>query len=339
MQKKSPNIIIIEGFWGVGKSTLISSIRRSHPVLFIPEPNHIEAKVKSDVSRWYQSQHNKRIKLAKKYVDYGEDVILERSILSSAAFFYAQHGLLPKWFNPIKLNLHILSNLHIIFLYGDKNYFFNNLYKIKNKDIVSAVRSHESFYENYLHFFVEIAPRLIGLDIKCIKIGKNSHSITNTNKLIQKILKSRKQSVKRKLSEIKAYCASAVMFYEDKFLLLYSKKHGQFSFPQGHQEEGEKLIDTVIREIKEETGFNDFEVITPIKTYGYRFYDNNKITHKIISCFLVRLRSLKKAKKCLESHESFTNHFFTIENAIEKLSWEEDKEMIRLAKKKIKTRF
>src|SRR3989344_8593401 len=131
-QKKLPSIVVIEGFWGVGKSTLITNIRQSYPVLFIPEPNYISAGIKTGISEWYQGQHNKRMKLAKKYIKFGENVILERSILSSAAFYYARYGFAPKWFNFTKSNITTLSNLHVFLLHIDKKSFLNNVSEIKD---------------------------------------------------------------------------------------------------------------------------------------------------------------------------------------------------------------
>lgn len=327
-QKKLPNIVIIEGFWGVGKSTLITTIRQSYPVLFIPEPNYISAGIKTGISEWYRDQHNKRMELAKKYIGYGENVILERSILSSIAFYYARHGFMPKWFNSSKLELSFLNNIHIFFLYNDKNSFLKNYFKIKDRSVKSAMIK-KSFYDNYFNFFAEIAPKLIKQKIVCVKISENQYQ-PDINKEIKKIL-SGNHSETKKIKESKHYCASAVMFYGDKFLLLYSSKHRHFSLPQGHRNEGEELIDTILREIKEETGFYDFEIIMPINTYGFRFYNKNQITHKIITCFLVKLNSLKKNKKGFEAHESYTNHFFVAENAIKKLNWPEDKEVMKRA--------
>jgi len=327
-QKKLPNIVVIEGFWGVGKSTLITNIRQSYPVLFIPEPNYISAGIKTGISEWYRDQHNERMKLAKKYIKFGENVILERSILSSVAFYYARHGFMPKWFDQSKLELSSLNNIHIFFLYNDKNSFLKNYSEIKDRSVKSAM-AKESFYYNYFNFFAKIVPKLINQKIVCVKISKNRYQPDISGE-IKKIL-SDNHSEKRKMKEIKHYCASAIMFYDDKFLLLYSSKHRHFSLPQGHRNEGEDLASTILREIKEETGFYDFEIIMPIDTYGFRFYNKNQITNKIITCFLVKINSLKKNKKGFEAHESYTNHFFTAHNAIKKLNWSEDKEAMKRA--------
>lgn len=332
-QNKLPKILVIEGFWGVGKSTMITSIRKSYPVLFIPEPNYINAGITSNTSEWYREQHKERMELAKKYVNYGESVILERSILSSAAFYYAEYGIVPEWFSSIGSKLKSSPNLYFFFLYNNRSSFLKSVSEIKDNSVRAAVAKNKLFYDNYLNFFTKVAPELIGAKIASIKIPKDLYQPLDGNKYVKKILNRRHSGPKGKLKEVKVNCASAVIFHKDKFLLLYSNKHNHFSLPQGHQNNGEKITDTVLREIKEETGFNNLKIIKLITTYSIRFYDRGKITNKIITCFLVKLKSLKKTKKALESHESYTNHFFTIEAAVKKLNWAEDKEMFINAQK------
>lgn|SRR3989338_1227917 len=331
-----PAVIIIEGFWGAGKSTLISNIRKSYPVLFIAEPNYIDAGIKSNISEWYRKQHINRIKLAKKYIKYGENVILERSILSSVAFYYAKYGFAPKWFNFTKSNISTLSNLHVFLLHIDKKSFLNNVSEIKDKSVRSAISKNKLFYENYLYFFTDVLPKLDNQRIASIKLLKNWRP-HNSISIIKNILETSKSNSKQKIKEIEELCASAVIFFDDKFLLIYSIKYRQFSLPQGHQNEEEDLIDAVSREIKEETGFIDFKIIRTITTYNYRFYDKGKIIHKTITCFLVKLRSLKKNQKRFETHEFYKNYFFTADSAIKKLNWSEDKEMIRHAQEIVTT--
>ncbi|MCL2217018.1 MAG: NUDIX domain-containing protein [Defluviitaleaceae bacterium] len=49
--------------------------------------------------------------------------------------------------------------------------------------------------------------------------------------------------------------ARAIIFIEDKLLMVQSKKYGEFKFPGGGIDPGETHIDTLIREVKEETGY------------------------------------------------------------------------------------
>ena len=286
MKNKLPNIIIIEGIWGVGKSTIISKIRSLFPVLFIPEPNHIKSGEKSNITEWYKKQHIERMELAKKYCGYGENTIMERSIISSAAFHYAQYHSIPNWFKSCVNNISSLSNLYIIFIFSSKNIFLSKVSEIENKKIVKIATSNNSFYDDYIYFYTDILPGLIDNKILYMKVSIEKRLSLDDEKNIKKLLNNGRRGIKKKLEEKKEYCASAIMYHKNKFLTIYSKNHKQYAFPQGHQEKGENILNTIEREVAEETGFKDFKVISPIKTHGYRFYNGKKIIYKIITCFL-----------------------------------------------------
>lgn len=328
MKKQSSKIIVFEGVWGVGKSTIISSLRNSYPVLFIPEPHHIQSGVKSNIAEWYRAEHIKRIELAKTYCNYGEDVIMERSIIASVAFYYAQHCSIPDWFNAYLNKISSLSNLHIIFLYSSKKIFLSKIAEIENKNIVKIVLSDKNFYDNYVYFYREVLPDLIKNEIVYIKVTKDIGLSVDGSIYIKKLLGSKSHKKKKRLKEVEEHCTSALIFYKDKFLTIYSKNHKQYVLPQGHQEKGESPPDTIRREVVEETGFKDFTVISEVKTYSYRFFSKGKIIRKIITCFLIELNSLKRTKKSLESHESYRNYFFTASKAVKRLNWPEDRGLI-----------
>ena len=52
--------------------------------------------------------------LAKIYCGYGENTVMERSIISSAAFYYSQHRSVPDWFKSCANEISSLKNLNII---------------------------------------------------------------------------------------------------------------------------------------------------------------------------------------------------------------------------------
>ena len=221
----------------------------------------------------------------------------------------------------------------IIFIFSSKNIFLSKVSEIENKKIVKIATSNNSFYDDYIYFYTDILPGLIDNKILYMKVSIEKSLSLDDEKNIKKLLNNGRRGIKKKLEEKKEYCASAIMYHKNKFLAIYSKNHKQYAFPQGHQEKGENILNTIEREVAEETGFKDFKVISPIKTYGYRFYNGKKIIYKIITCFLIELKTLKKIKKRLESHESYKNYFFTVEDVVKKISWAEDKEMAALAQK------
>jgi len=60
--------------------------------------------------------------------------------------------------------------------------------------------------------------------------------------------------------------ARAIIFFDDKLVMIKSEKYGEYKFPGGGIDNNETHIDAVIREVKEETGL--CVVPTSIKEYG-----------------------------------------------------------------------
>jgi len=322
-------ILIIEGLWGAGKSSLISWIRKEWKVLFIAEPNFQESKIKRQISSWYREQHLQRIKSARKLIKMGETIILERSILSSLAFFYAQKGKLPNWTNSIRKQLSAMEQMSVLFIYDEQKIFLNKTLQIKDRTVKKAIVSNKMFYKNYINFFTKIAPSQLGLNVKAVKIGLNKSQNITIKKYLRNFFNNTKSQTL--INETKEYCAAGISYYKNKILLIYSPKHGQYVFPQGHVELGETLKKTIRREMIEETGFTDFTVGKKIYSYKIRYYKQKKIIEKIITCFLVTIVSLRKIKKDFGKNENYKNYFFSKNEAIHKLTWAEDKEAIRLS--------
>lgn len=59
-----------------------------------------------------------------------------------------------------------------------------------------------------------------------------------------------------------------------KYLVIHSKKHGDYKFPGGGMKSGESLNDTLIREVREETGFR--VIAESISTDGIFVHEKHK---------------------------------------------------------------
>jgi ADP-ribose pyrophosphatase len=89
--------------------------------------------------------------------------------------------------------------------------------------------------------------------------------------------------------------AGAIIFSSldnHRIALLYRGKQQDWSFPKGHVEQGEESIQTMAREIKEETGL-DVKILQNLPSLDYIHPNGNNISTKM---FLVQSEDDSKAK-------------------------------------------
>lgn len=113
--------------------------------------------------------------------------------------------------------------------------------------------------------------------------------------------------------------AGAIIFFEDsdkkrEYLLLQPEQRKEWGFPKGMIEKGETLEEAARREIKEETGIEEFEFINGFKEtvkfffkakYDYQFKRGMKPCQtvlKFVTYFLARANS-KEVKLSFESSD------------------------------------
>ncbi len=100
---------------------------------------------------------------------------------------------------------------------------------------------------------------------------------------------------------------AGIIFNEDEFLLM--KKQGTWTgwqFPQGKIDKGESPEQAVKREIEEETGLKDIEIVKklPYKN-DYWFKENNQTIHKFLTFYLVRANKKKQDINLSREHSDF----------------------------------
>jgi ADP-ribose pyrophosphatase YjhB (NUDIX family) len=66
------------------------------------------------------------------------------------------------------------------------------------------------------------------------------------------------------------------------------------TFPKGHQEMGESLVETAVREIKEETGLEGLRYIAPVGRTLFRFRREGTTIEKTVYFFLIRSATRSK---------------------------------------------
>ena len=108
-----------------------------------------------------------------------------------------------------------------------------------------------------------------------------------------------------------------------KIALLYRKKENDWSFPKGHTEQGENLEQTMLREIKEETGL-DVKIIIELP---HHLYTNKNEGEIVTNFFLVVSKDDTKLKTEFAGDKL---QWVTFDEVIEKLSYDNLKDYFRL---------
>lgn len=118
----------------------------------------------------------------------------------------------------------------------------------------------------------------------------------------------------------------------ENFYLIIKSHNGDVGFPKGHMEPGENELQTAIRELKEETGM-DVDTI-----YDFRY----QIEYPLPRVPDAMKQTVYFLGKCvsddiiIQEAEVASAEFVTYDKAIEKLTFEETKNMLKKANDLIK---
>lgn len=125
--------------------------------------------------------------------------------------------------------------------------------------------------------------------------------------------------------------AGAIVFRREnnkiKYLLI-QYGWGHWEFPRGLIEKGESLEETAKREIKEEVGIEDIEFIPGFKGWFKFFF---KLKGKNIMKIATFLLAETKTKEVKLSHEHKDYVWLEREEALEKLTFKNSKEVLKKA--------
>ena len=136
--------------------------------------------------------------------------------------------------------------------------------------------------------------------------------------------------------------AGAIIFRKEKgniyYLLLHYPSSSKadrdyWDFPKGHIEKGEKEIETAKREVKEETGIDDLKFVEGFKEwFRYFFKFKGETIFKIVTFYLAET----KTKKIKLSFEHIGYKWLKYEKAIEQLTFDNAKEVLKKANQFLK---
>lgn len=127
-------------------------------------------------------------------------------------------------------------------------------------------------------------------------------------------------------------CAGGVVFSGDKVFLLKNEKD-EWVLPKGIIRNGDYPDEVAIRKVKEETGVNA-EIITSAGNTNYEFFS---VTRQRPVCNKITWYIMKSLDNNYQINESFQDGgYFTIDQALEKITYSQDKSLITISYSKYK---
>lgn len=117
--------------------------------------------------------------------------------------------------------------------------------------------------------------------------------------------------------------------------LIENKKWGVFQFPKGHINPKETPHDAALREVKEESGYQDIKILdsTPVKsTYTY-FLEDGKPHKAEVEYFIMQLNSSKRIKTKQMREENLGGKWVPLLRAKNVVSFDNLREVLKEAKK------
>jgi 8-oxo-dGTP diphosphatase len=124
---------------------------------------------------------------------------------------------------------------------------------------------------------------------------------------------------------------------EIQVCLIAKKGMKVWALPRGRVEPGETSEQTALREVREETGFKA-KILEEIDQIHFRFYSkiDDEFIHRIVHFYLMSWENIKPEKR---DKEVDTAQWYQIDNGIQILKYDNEKEVLKKAKKIIKSQL
>ncbi|MBN2002530.1 MAG: NUDIX domain-containing protein [Anaerolineae bacterium] len=119
-------------------------------------------------------------------------------------------------------------------------------------------------------------------------------------------------------------------------LLLIRPARDEVRLPKGHVEPEEAHNETALREVAEETGYTDVEILSDLGEQMVAFPLNEQKVQRTEHYFLMRARSLQKIERPPADDQQFFPVWTTWEEAYATLTFEMEKEWVKRAHKALK---
>jgi len=117
-----------------------------------------------------------------------------------------------------------------------------------------------------------------------------------------------------------------------KVLLLIRPARDEVRLPKGHVEEGESLEDTAMREVIEEAGYNDLEIVSNLGEQLVVFTWKGDQIQRSEHYFLMCARSKRQVARPKADQQQFVPIWTPWDEALTALTFEAEQEWLRRAR-------
>lgn len=318
--------IIIEGFWHVGKTSLAKHIAKKFPQYkLLPEPDHQDYNISStDAGAWYIKQHGLREQEFFSNIKKNQPCVIERSIISTAAYSYAAQEDFAIAFQELENFSKSFQQIKgqnkplVVFLYQKPEDILNREYDLRNQNIIEKlsnpdfVKRYDYFYRTILPFKYGITPLFILQPLQDINNDRSEATLNN----IQSALTN------HRLAQVNIVCMRQLN-NKTEFLLLKrnNKKGGFWQTVTGGVKPNEEIYLTVARELKEELCIQvKPETILPT---NYSYYFTGTEGYELNEYVFGYLLQTSDIIKISEEHTEYC--FLPMEEAKERIQFETNK--------------
>ncbi|MFS8118979.1 MAG: NUDIX domain-containing protein [Microcoleus sp.] len=127
------------------------------------------------------------------------------------------------------------------------------------------------------------------------------------------------------------HSAGGLIINQDKVLTISWTTHEYICFPKGGIEDSETSEFAATREVFEETGYRA-RIIAPIKSWTHEFDKNGEHFRETVDYYLMQLIDGGPPTPHRQLGEDFENLWLNIDEAFEKLTFDDAKEALEIAK-------
>jgi len=118
-----------------------------------------------------------------------------------------------------------------------------------------------------------------------------------------------------------------------RVLLLIRPAIDEVRLPKGHVEPDESLQQAAIREVAEESGYDDTEIIADLGEQLVAFPLGKKIVRRTEHYYLMHARSEHRIERPVQDEVQFFSVWVTWDEALENLTFDAEREWIRRAQR------